>query len=127
MADIVYKFLAANYALQAIETNELKVATVDSLNDIFDSAPEAASDLDDPQFHSVETVKGVIAHLRDRYGLVCFSTDWKSPLLWGHYASSATGIALEFYSPRVLNQRHRFVVGYDDKRAVLKVTVHRMG
>jgi hypothetical protein len=32
-------------------------------------------------------------------GLICFSKNWKNPLLWGHYAEKHTGVALGFDVP----------------------------
>lgn len=44
-------------------------------------------------------------------GLICFSNDWRSPLLWSHYADQHRGIALGFNL-----SNHAFAVEYRDTR-----------
>ena len=36
--------------------------------------------------------------IADTYGMVCFSTDWQEPIMWGHYADFNRGIVLGFES-----------------------------
>lgn len=56
--------------------------------------------------------------LNSRQGLLCFSEDWKNPVLWSHYAAKHGGICLGFnlddkLGKRVTYQSDRFVANFD--------------
>jgi hypothetical protein len=38
-------------------------------------------------------------HLMKTYGVICMGKDWKSPLMWGHYAENHKGVCLGFDVP----------------------------
>ena len=61
----------------------------------------------------------------DRIGLLCFSTNWKSPLLWSHYAEKHRGLCLGFdlrastmQAVKYEDQRLRVEMGAQDGDAV---------
>ena len=71
------------------------------LNDIYDCMPliDPKSDIRDslPFWWS-----DYVANSHDQtYGLLCFSKTYSSPLHWGHYASSAMGVALGFSTSHI--------------------------
>jgi hypothetical protein len=110
---IVYKFLPAQYALMALEQFRLKVSLVSELNDIFDSA-QVFPPTDN---HAAGAVLSHLDKVREATGLVCFTKDWQSLLLWGHYAESAKGLALGFERAR-LQWGNGIDVEYDESRMV---------
>jgi Protein of unknown function (DUF2971) len=120
MGELVYKFLPADYALQCIEEKRVKVSMPDALNDIFDSRPAYATDDQDPSYLPWVWVDRVINQFRQEYGLLCLSKGFVSPLLWGHYAAAATGIALGFDSD-LLGHKIQFDVEYAMARPVLRI------
>lgn len=86
-----FHFLHSNYALQALQNQRLKVATLNELNDPFELF---AADLSDKNVRfAFKTWKNDLAK---RTGLLCFSLHWNNLLLWSHYADRHRGIALEF-------------------------------
>jgi len=85
-----YHFIAEQFALQAIENQRLKVATINELNDPFELL---ACDLTDRKYRRgfLQWKKRTAA----TSGFLCFSKGWSNPLLWGHYADRHRGVALE--------------------------------
>ena len=99
MSEILYKFLPAESALSVLEEKRLKVSVIHELNDVYDCAPipvPIARKKGGPL--KSEWGKNLVDLSRDTCGLVSFSKDVRSPLLWGHYAASGTGLALGFDS-----------------------------
>ena len=90
----VFHFISDRYALDVIASQRIKVSRFDDLNDPFELH---AVDLSDKQYR-----KEFVAfkqHMAERVGLLCFSKNWNSPLLWSHYANRHKGVALEFEVP----------------------------
>lgn len=86
-----YHFLRSEHALQALQNQRLKVATLNELNDPFELF---AADLSEQNVRfAFRTWKNDLAK---RTGILCFSRHWKNLLLWSHYADRHRGIALEF-------------------------------
>ena len=59
--------------------------------------------------------------MTERIGLLCFSKNWKSPLLWSHYANRHKGIALEFEVPNHVAHP----INYRRKRYILDIEMVR--
>jgi hypothetical protein len=68
----VYKFLCANYALQNVAKQRLKISEVTDMNDPYELSGVR---LLDPEIQSV-----LIPQLQTA-GVLCFSRDWKHPTL----------------------------------------------
>jgi len=86
-----FHFLSKSHALLALENQRLKVSTINELNDPFELL---ACDLGEQA-----TRQGFRAwknQTAKNTGLLCFSRDWKNPLLWSHYADRHRGVALQF-------------------------------
>src|SRR5580658_7168634 len=94
MTKRVYKFLSAQHGVSNLEHRQLKLATMDDLNDPFDLA---SIDTTDERINSALTA--LVADFRDRIGLLCFSRNWDNLLMWSHYGASHTGICLGFDIP----------------------------
>ena len=98
----MYHFTSVKHALCDIDRGRIKVARVSDLNDPFELM---APNFRDPG------VKRRVMEFRERFdkenGLVCFSCDWTSPLLWSHYGAKHRGMCLGFQVKR--SSRCRFV------------------
>ena len=82
--------------MKVLHTKRLKVSLLTELNDIFDCSPIIRAPSDSPEYTD-ETWRKYILALHDNHiGLVCLSKNYRSPLLWGHYSNSATGLAFGF-------------------------------
>ena len=87
----LFHFIAEEHVPDVVAAQRLKVSLLDDLNDPFELN---AVELPDRQFRKkIREFKSAMA--RD-YGILCFSKNWKSPLLWSHYANRHKGVALEF-------------------------------
>lgn len=85
-----FHFLSADHAVQALNKQRLKVALLNELNDPFELF---ASDLSDVRIR--RGFKVWKDQMSRKIGLLCFSRRWRNPLLWSHYGSKHTGVALE--------------------------------
>ena len=85
----VYKFLPANYAIQAIEKRRFKVSTLESLNDPYDT---------NPYYNTQGREQAFVDDFKDKYmrnyGFISYSQSLKDPVVWAHYADSHKGIAI---------------------------------
>jgi Protein of unknown function (DUF2971) len=90
----VYNLVGATHGVSNLSLRRLKVSRFSKLNDPFELL--AADLLDRRDKTALEKMK---EQLDQSSAIICFSESWHSPLLWGHYAESHTGIALGFDVP----------------------------
>ncbi len=90
----VYKFTSAKHAKMAIRNKMLKISTFNELNDPFELS---ATNLRNPGMGAFN--RSAKNYIGNEYGLISFSREYTSPLMWGHYAESHTGICLGFEVP----------------------------
>jgi len=50
-----------------------------------------------------------IGELNDIAGVMCFSSTWKNPVMWSHYADQHRGICLGFEVPDVYRKKIKYV------------------
>jgi hypothetical protein len=87
----LYHFLNAQYGLQAIRRQRLKIARISELNDPFEFLQVASSD---PRTRArYQYVKRALSAYM---GMLCFSESWHNPVQWSHYAQKHRGICLGF-------------------------------
>lgn len=79
------------FALEAIANQRLKVARFKDLNDPFELF---AAELSNGSMR--RALREIKRRMDAEIGLLCFSKDWRNPLLWSHYADKHKGLALEF-------------------------------
>lgn len=92
---IVYHLCEANWALDNLKRQRLKVSEIEDLNDPFElSGPYLKTKEQRQRFRDWRRTMG------KQYGALCFSRDWSNPVLWSHYAKKHTGMALGFEIPR---------------------------
>jgi len=91
----LYHFLSAENALDDLKNKRVKISIIERLNDPF----EFQAGFVKPnrtlraQFSQFKT------NISKEFGIFCCSKNWHNPLLWSHYASKHTGIALGFDMP----------------------------
>lgn len=106
----VYHFLNQTYGLKGLADQRLKIATISDLNDPFEMIA-AASRRQDERAALLKSK----AELASQVGLLCFSRDWRNPVMWSHYADKHQGVCLGFDVPdpclsRVKYQRRRMEI-----------------
>lgn len=90
----VYKLMGDMSGIASVAMSRLKVSRFKELNDPFELL---GVNLGDPKLRKVfQKTRNEID--KDK-GMLCFTTDWKNPLMWGHYAENHRGMALGFDVP----------------------------
>lgn len=113
----VYHFSNSEFALRNLNASRLKVARFSDANDPFELM---GLNLRDSSLRvSIEGLKNSVNEL---HGMICFSQNWTSPLLWSHYADDHKGICLGFDVPakrleRVTYERDRMAFAALDRIA----------
>jgi len=69
----------------------LKLSRFDELNDPFELKPHTLADKDLRRFTRL-----LENEYFSRKGLLCFSDNWRSPVMWAHYAEKHYGVCLGF-------------------------------
>ena len=88
---IYYQFLSSRNAITNLERRMLKVSRIKAVNDLFELQPYLRLNKEKRKL-----LRGIRTKVSDTYGMVCFSTDWQEPIMWGHYADRNNGIVLGF-------------------------------
>ncbi len=88
---IYYQFLSSRNAITNLERRMIKVSRIKTVNDLFELQPYLR--LDKGKRRQLGKIRAKVA---DTYGVVCFSTNWQEPIMWGHYADCNKGIVLGF-------------------------------
>ncbi len=108
----VFHFVSSQYALSDIALRRMKIARLGDLNDPFELF--AANVGGRKQLRI--TLQSWKRALNDTKGLLCFSKNWKNPVLWSHYAAKHYGFCLGFD----LNDDFAAEVKYSAKRIPFK-------
>jgi hypothetical protein len=91
-----YKFLDAQFGLKTIKERRLKQSRVADLNDPFELMPYDVTDI---------ALRNTFSSTREDVdkvgGLLCFSADWKNPVMWAHYSDKHRGLCLAFDIPEM--------------------------
>lgn len=115
----IYRYLAAKWALKALETGELRVSRMAELNDPFEFRP--ALPFVNPMFeHQIvdEFLGFLLRDFNPKWGIICFAEGISDPVLWSHYADSHRGIALGF---DVFVDDNLFSMEYPEERPTVDV------
>ena len=97
----VYKFLSKKFALENLTERRIKISEYSDMNDPFELWGVALSDLE---------LQRQLTKIIRSTGALCFSRDWKNPMLWSHYGDKHQGICLGFdIGPSVEIQEARYV------------------
>ncbi len=85
----VYYFVSANYGLENIIKQRVKIARLNELNDPFEFM---SVDTRDPEIR--KAFKETLTELSEKTGVLCFSRAWHNPVLWSHYGDKHKGVCL---------------------------------
>jgi hypothetical protein len=85
----VYHFLKACHARDDLKRWQIRVSRLKDLNDPFELT---ICGITDPVERTA--ADGLGTAWNERNGLLCFSRQWESPVLWGHYGDKHRGICL---------------------------------
>jgi Protein of unknown function (DUF2971) len=116
---MLYKYLRADYGMQAIEHNRLKVSHPYNLNDIYDCWPKIIYDRSFDSAKNEAFEEEFIRNVHADVGLGCYCGDATKLLLWSHYGDSHKGIALGFDLP--IGRPFCNLSEPSDRRIILKV------
>lgn len=100
-----YKFLDAEFGLKSLRERRLKISTLHDLNDPFELLPYEMSDRNHRS--ALRETRNQMARNR---GILCFSADWRDPVIWAHYSDKHRGLCLGFEIPDEKCSRVRYVV-----------------
>jgi hypothetical protein len=100
----VYRFLDEKFGLRSLSEKRLKISTLDDLNDPFELLPYEMADRS--RRIALRRARGELA--KDR-GVLCFSADWRDPVIWAHYSDKHKGLCLGFEIPDDCCQRVTYV------------------
>lgn len=87
----LYYLTGAQFALSNLAMRRIKVSRFSELNDPFELM---AADLSDEAER--RAMQGFHDQIDVSKGVICFSSTWENPVLWGHYADKHKGMALGF-------------------------------
>jgi hypothetical protein len=91
----LYYLTTAETALKYIlPERRLKLSRFNELNDPFELLAYSIGEKD-----MRRAVKAMQAHFENKWGLICFSDNWQSPVMWAHYAQKHHGLCLGFDVP----------------------------
>jgi len=92
---LLYRYVPAAAAINTIENRCFRVSRIMDLNDPF----EWLFGFDGSRPGSIEESRrerdGLIRHLNEKFGLICFCEHVKDPVIWSHYADCHRGVAIE--------------------------------
>lgn len=89
----------------------MKLSLFDGLNDPFELQPYSLSD---KELRKIG--RALTSHLASKSGLMCFSDNWRSPVMWAHYADKHRGMCLGFDVPHEEENRLISPVQYNIER-----------
>jgi hypothetical protein len=87
----LYHFCPPDYVIENIANRQLKVSRFSKCNDPFELAAFSLKDGAVRKRH-----QEWLADTDKKHGLICFCRNWRSPVLWSHYADNHRGLCLGF-------------------------------
>jgi hypothetical protein len=100
----VYKFLDVQFGVKSLTEKKLKISTVEDLNDPFELLPFGIEDKSKRM--ALYRARKVWSRTR---GVLCFSADWRDPVIWAHYSDKHRGLCLGFDIPDKAGQKVRYI------------------
>lgn len=87
----LYYLTSEKWAKVALLNRRLKVSTLDELNDPFELL---GADIGEPSVRRI--LKYAQKTISNKFGLICMSSTWQSPVMWAHYGDKHRGVCLGF-------------------------------
>jgi hypothetical protein len=100
----VYKFLDTHFGMKTLAEKRLKISTLEDLNDPFELLCfEMTDKIKRPAMNLARKEWGTTT------GMLCFSSDWRDPVIWAHYSDKHRGICLGFEIPDDAGTRIQYI------------------
>ena len=96
----LYYLTSTKWAKVAVTDQRLKLSLFPSVNDPFELLGGALGDR-----RARRIFQYVKQAFSERYGLICLSETWRSPVMWAHYGDRHAGVALGFDVPETAAHR----------------------
>ncbi|WP_081979470.1 DUF2971 domain-containing protein [Pseudooceanicola atlanticus] len=87
----LFYFTSATHALSNIYNERVRVSDFASCNDGFELT---ALNISTPKKR--EDNRAWRSRIAEKFGLICMSSNWRNPLMWGHYGKRGAGACLVF-------------------------------
>ncbi len=87
----LYYFTPPEHAIENVQRQRLKISRFSKCNDGFELA---AFELRDPDLRKKH--RDWLTHIDAKHGLLCFSRNWRNPVMWGQYSKNMTGVCYGF-------------------------------
>lgn len=87
----LYYLTTEKWAKVILKERQLKLSTVEELNDPFELLGASIGDK-----RARVVVKHAQKRLSETFGLVCMSKTWQNPVMWAHYGDKHRGVCLGF-------------------------------
>ena len=100
----VYHFTKRDNGLSILRDKRLKISRIKELNDPFEFI---GVDLSIQIFS--DTLTQLKEDINNDHGILCFSKNFKSPLLWAHYADIHKGLCLGFDLPDNILSKVKYI------------------
>ena len=89
-----YKFLNQKYGLKSLYERRLRRTRINELNDPFELRPYDLTNANNRwAFFATRD------YIAQRFGLLCFSSEWSDSVIWAHYSDKHRGLCLGFEIP----------------------------
>lgn len=84
----LYYYMPSEHVISNLEKSRLKISNFESCNDIFE--------LSHLKMNRDQRMKAKcwLEKVATTLGLICFTRNWRSPVMWGHYAHNGKGCCL---------------------------------
>ena len=100
----LYYMTTQHWGLVILKERRLKLSTISELNDPFELL---GASIGEKKIRRV--MKILHAHWSRTKGMVCFTDNWRSPVMWAHYAEKHNGLCMGFDlpdDPGIVNEVH---------------------
>ncbi len=101
----LYYYTGKQWGLKALWERRLKIARYEDVNDPFELVPFDLTSRKSRKFWT-EQVSRLLA---SSHGILCFSEDWQTTLMWSHYGEKHTGMCLGFDVPRQMAEPVQYI------------------
>jgi hypothetical protein len=87
----LYYLTSVHWATVILKERRVKLSTIDELNDPFELLGASIG-----ENKARKVLKYAQKRLSEKFGLICMSRTWQSPVMWAHYGDKHKGVCLGF-------------------------------
>ena len=96
---ILYRFFKASDGIDTLERGRLRIGRIAGFSDPFEWRPGIRAECAGSLLKTQAVIETAFSEMNKQFGLICFSSSCREPVLWSHYGESHRGIAIEFELP----------------------------